>query len=249
MQPRQCEAEAAFTGFHALKRARYTVTKPDHLGHRKRLRERFLDAGGRGLADYEMLELLLFTAIPRADTKPVARALMKRFGSFAGVLRAEQDELNSVNGVGEAASTALLAIAECAIRLAREELLDRPLLGSWDSVIDYLRMTMAQEKKEQFRVLFLDSRNAMIGDEVQHTGTVNHTSAYPREIMKRALELNATSIILVHNHPSGDPKPSQSDIDMTRDINDAAQRMGIVLHDHVIVAKSGVSSFKSQGLL
>lgn len=223
--------------------------KPDHLGHRQRLRQRFVETAGQGLADYEMLELLLFTAIPRADTKPIARALLKRFGSFAAVIRANPDDLKTVKGVGDAATTALATVAECAVRLAREELLDRPVLASWNSVLDYLRMTMAHEPKEQFRVLFLDARNAMIGDEVQQIGTVNHTAAYPREIIKRALELNATSIILVHNHPSGDPKPSQSDIEMTRDISEAAHRMEIVLHDHLVVAKGGISSFKTQGLL
>jgi len=221
---------------------------PDHLGHRQRLRDRFLAGGADALADYELLELLLFQAIPRRDTKPLARTLLKRFGGFAGVVAASPADLRGVDGVGEAVVAALKTVEACAVRLVREQAFERPVMSSWDRVIDYCRAGMAHGGVEQFRVLYLDARNAVIEDRVEQRGTVNHTPAYPREVVKRALELGATAIILVHNHPSGDPSPSQADIDMTRTIADAAGKLGIRLHDHVIVGRSGHASLKGLGL-
>ena len=223
--------------------------KPSYSGHRDRLRQRFLKRGPGALADYEMLELLLFQAIPRRDTKPIAKALMARFGSYAAVLRADVNALVKVDGVGEAAAVALRAVADAAERLAREEVIDRPLINSWDRLVNYLRIAMTHHDTERFRVLFLDIRNKLIADEEQQTGTVNHTPVYPREVIRRALELGASAIILVHNHPSGDPAPSDADIRMTGEIKDAGAKLGVVLHDHIVIAKGGHTSFKSMGLL
>ena len=223
--------------------------KPGHLGHRERLRDRFLKGGAGALAEYEVLELLLFQAVARRDTKPIAKALIGRFGSYAGVLRAEPAELQTVDGVGKSAAVAIRVVAEAAALLGREESLGGEVLNSWDRLVAYLRTRMAHEKRECFRVLFLDTRNRLIGDEEQQRGTVNHTPVYPREVMKRALELTASAVILVHNHPSGDPSPSKADIDMTRQVRDVGKSLGIVLHDHVIVARGGHSSFRAMGLL
>ena len=223
--------------------------KSHHLGHRDRLRDRFLQRGAHSLHDYEVLELLLFQAIPRRDTKPIAKALIERFGSYAGVLRAEPADLRKVDGVGKAAVAAIRIVGEAATLLAREESLGGEVLNSWDRLVAYLRTRMAHEKNECFRVLFLDTRNRLIGDEEQQRGTVNHTPIYPREVMKRALELTASAVIMVHNHPSGDPSPSKADIDMTRQVRDVGKSLGIVLHDHVIVARGGHSSFRAMGLL
>ena len=223
--------------------------KPDHIGHRQRLRERFTESGGAALADYELLELLLFQAIPRRDTKPIAKALMKRFGTYAGVLHAAPAELRRVEGVGDAAVVALKTVAEAATRLAREDVMDEPVLSSWDRLIAYLRIGMGREKTEQFRILFLDTKNKLIADEMQQKGTVNHTPVYPREVIKRALELSATAVIMVHNHPSGDPEPSKADIEMTREVREAGAKLGVTLHDHVIIARGGYSSFKTMGLI
>ena len=223
--------------------------KPSHSGHRGRLRQRFLQRGPGALADYEMLELLLFQAIPRRDTKPIAKALIARFGSYGAVLRAEVDALVQVEGVREVTAVALRAVADAAERLAREEVIDRPVLSSWDRLVAYLRIAMTHHDTERFRVLFLDVKNTLIADEEQQTGTVNHTPVYPREVVKRALELGASAIILVHNHPSGDPEPSKADIRMTNEVRDAGAKLGIALHDHVVVAKGGHTSFKSMGLL
>ncbi|MDA1326529.1 MAG: DNA repair protein RadC [Proteobacteria bacterium] len=223
--------------------------KPDTAGHRERLRHRFLTAGPGALADYEMLELLLFQAIPRRDTKPIAKALIAQFGSYRGVLRADAAALVDVKGMGEAGAVMFLAIADAAERLAREEVMNQPILSSWDKLLDYLRIGMAHEKTEHFRILFLDVKNMLIADEEQQHGTVNHTPIYPREVVKRALELSASAIILVHNHPSGNPTPSQADIQMTKSIRDAAKGVNIALHDHIIVAKSGTVSFLDKGLL
>ena len=220
----------------------------DHKGHRQRLRERFLKSG-EALPDYELLELLLCLAQPRGDVKPQAKALMKEFGSFAAVISAEPAHLTKVPGVGEAAVTALKLAREAAARLLRDDVMDRPILTNWQRLLDYCRATMAHEKAESFRILFLNAKNTLIADEVQQTGTVNHTPVYPREVIKRALDLGASAVILVHNHPSGDPEPSKDDIQITRDIRDAGQKLGIGVHDHVIVARGGVTSFKSRGLL
>lgn len=220
--------------------------KPHYLGHRDRLRERFV-ASGDALADYELLELLLFRLIPRTDTKPVAKALLARFGTLAEVLGAPPSLLQEVKGVGPAVALDLKVIAAAARRMARGEISGREVLSSWTQVLDYCRAAMAFEEREQFRILFLDKKNALIADEVQQTGTVDHTPVYPREVIKRALELSATAIVLVHNHPSGDPAPSRADIDMTKTIVETAKPLGIMVHDHIIIGRKGYASMK--GLL
>ena len=225
------------------------TTNSHHLGHRDRLRDRFLNGGAKALHDYEVLELLLFQAIPRRDTKPIAKALIARFGSYAGVLRAQPAELRKVDGVGKAAVAAIRIVGEAAALLGREETLNGEVLNSWDRLVSYLRTRMAHEKTECFRVLFLDTKNRLIEDEEQQRGTVNHTPVYPREVMRRALELTASAVIMVHNHPSGDPSPSKADIEMTRQVRDVGKSLGITLHDHVIVARGGHSSFRAMGLL
>lgn len=218
-------------------------------GHRDRLRQRFRDGGDRALADYEMLELLLFRLIPRRDTKPIAKALLTRFGSLPEVLGAPSHLLTEVKGVGDSVATDLKLVASIAHRMLKGELKDRQVLASWSSVIEYCRAAMAFEAREQFRVLFLDKKNALIADEVQQTGTVDHTPVYPREVVKRALELSATAIILVHNHPSGDPTPSRADIEMTKLIIDTARPLGITVHDHIIIGKNGHASLKGLKLI
>jgi len=223
--------------------------KPHYTGHRKRLRERFLKAGADALADYEMLELVLFMAQPRGDMKPVAKALLAKFGSYANVISAEPAALRTVDGVGDAAIAALKTVRDAAIRLSRDELIDRPVLSSWQSLLDYCRATMGHAKKEQFRVFYLNRRNVLIADEVQQEGTIDHTPVYPREVVKRALDLSASAIIMAHNHPSGDPTPSQGDIAMTKEVKEAGEKLGITLHDHIVVGRNGTSSFKSLGLL
>ncbi len=225
------------------------AVEPDHAGHRQRLRTRFLATEGDGFADYELLELLLALAIPRRDVKPLAKALLKRFGSFAGVVSATQVELAGVDGVGETTIAALKLVQASALRQMRQQVMDRPVLNSWQRLIDYLTADMAHRGIEYFRLLFLDNRNHLIADEIQQSGSISHTPVYPREIVKRALELGATAIILVHNHPSGDPTPSRADIDMTKEIVKATGPVGITVHDHLIVGKSGTASFKSLGLL
>ncbi len=222
-------------------------SKPHYLGHRDRLRERFSTAGHAALPDYELLELLLFRLIPRSDTKPVAKALLARFGTLAEVLGSPEALLQEVKGVGPSVALDLKVIAAAAHRMLRSELKDRETLSSWTQVLDYCRAAMAFEAREQFRILFLDKKNVLIADEVQQTGTVDHTPVYPREVIKRALELSATAIILVHNHPSGDPTPSRADIDMTREIVETGKRLGIAVHDHIIIGRKGHASMK--GLL
>lgn len=223
--------------------------KSDTAGHRERLRERFLNSGADALPDYELLELLLFQAISRRDTKPIAKRLLKRFGSFSEVISAEAAALKEVEGVGDAVVVALKTVQASALRLSREEVLNQPVLSSWDKLVSYCRASMAYEKAERFRILFLNRQNVLIADEVQQTGTVDHTPVYPREVVKRALELGATAVIMVHNHPSGDPAPSKADIEMTKEVRDAGQKLGIQLHDHLIMTKAGHSSFKDMGLL
>jgi DNA repair protein RadC len=218
-------------------------------GHRARLRQRLMTAGADALADYELLEMVLFLALPRRDTKPIARALIDRFGSFAASIAAPPQELRAVEGMGEAGAAALKIVQAAALRLARAEVQDRPLLSQWETLMGYLNAVMAREKVEQFRVLFLDARNRLLADEAQARGTVNHTPVYPREVVRRALELHATAIILAHNHPSGDPTPSRADIDMTREIKAAAQALSIVLHDHVIIGNGKWLSFRKEGLI
>jgi DNA repair protein RadC len=217
-------------------------------GHRGRLRERLLTAGPDALADHEMLEIVLF-AMPRRDTKPVARALLSRFGSFARVITASVPDLLSVDGLGEAGVAALKSVQAAALRLLRAEVVDQPVLTNWERLTAYLSAELSRERIEQFRVLFLDSRNRLLADEAQQRGTVNHTPVYPREVAKRALELHATALILVHNHPSGDPTPSRDDIVMTEQIRVAAATLSIALHDHIIVGNGRWLSFRREGLL
>ena len=225
------------------------VAKPHYLGHRERLRRRFRDGGPDALPDYELLELVLFRAMPRRDTKPLAKAILARLGTFAEAMNAPEDLLLEVPGLGEAAVTEIRLIRAAALRLMQGEVFERPVLASWAQVLDYCRAAMGFEAKEQFRILFLDKRNQMIADEVQQEGTVDHTPVYVREVVKRALELSATAIVLVHNHPSGDPTPSRADIEMTKQIVDAAKPLGVVVHDHIIVGKQGHASFHGLGLI
>jgi len=220
-----------------------------YRGHRKRLRARFAEVGERGFADYELLELLLFRFIPQKDVKPIAKALIARFGSFAEVLAATPERLQEVDGIGEEVALDLKIVEAAAQRLTKGALRERTILSSWADVIDYCRTAMAFAEREQFRILFLDKRNALIADEVQGAGTVDHTPVYPREIIRRGLELNASALVLVHNHPSGDPTPSNADIRMTHEIITIAKPMGIVVHDHIIVGRNGHTSFKGLKLI
>ena len=217
-------------------------------GHRRRLRERLLTAGPEALADHEMLEIVLF-ALPRRDTKPIARALITQFGSFARVVAAPVQELLAVEGLGEAGVAALKSVQAAALRLMRAEIIDQPVLTSWDRLLGYLNAEVSRERVEQFRVLFLDRRNRLLADEAQQRGTVNHTPVYPREVAKRALELHASALILVHNHPSGDPTPSPDDIAMTQQIKAAAEALSIMLHDHIVIGNGCWFSFRKEGLL
>ncbi len=228
---------------------RHWRSEEHYHGHRERLRDRFRDHGDTALADYEILELLLFRLIPRRDTKPIAKALLDRFGSLAGVFGAPASLLQEVKGVGEAVALDLKLISTVAHRTLKSELKGKQVLASWSSVIEYCHAAMAHETREQFRILFLDKRNALIADEVQGRGTVDHTPVYPREVVKRALELSATAIILVHNHPSGDPTPSRADIDMTKMIIETAKPLGITVHDHIIIGKDGHASLKGLRLI
>ncbi len=222
---------------------------PHYLGHRERLRARFREAGAGALADYELMELVLFRAIPQRDVKPVAKTLVETFGSFAEAISAPPERLKEIDGVGDAVITELKVVEAAGHLLAKGRLNKKQVLSSWSAVIDYCRASMAFANKEQFRVLFLDKRNQLIADEVQQTGTVDHTPVYPREVVKRALELSATAIVLVHNHPSGDPTPSGADIEMTKTIVKVARPLGIEVHDHLIVGKDGHVSLKSLRLI
>jgi DNA repair protein RadC len=222
---------------------------PHYHGHRDRLRARFREGGADALPDYELLELLLFRSIPRRDVKPIAKDLLEKFGSFAAVLAAPPARLKEVEGIGEMTIADLKVALAVAQRVIRGEVKARPILSSWSAVLDYCRAAMAFAEKEEFRILFLDKRNQLIRDEVQQKGTVDHTPVYPREVAKRALELSATAIVLVHNHPSGDPTPSRADIDMTRAIVDVAKPLGIAVHDHIIVGKDGHASLKGLKLI
>ncbi len=216
-------------------------------GHRERLRTRFVSGGAAPLPDYELLELILFRSLPRRDVKPIAKRLIARFGSFAEVLTAPAERLLEIKGIGETTAMDLQIIAAAGQRMIKGDIAKRQILSSWTSVIEYCRAAMAFAEREEFRILFLDKRNQLIADEVQQRGTVDHTPVYPREIVRRALELSATALILVHNHPSGDPTPSQADIRMTIDIIAIAKPLGINVHDHVIVGRNGHASLKGQG--
>lgn len=222
---------------------------PHYSGHRQRLRERFLHSGPDALQDYELLELLLFMAIPRRDVKPLAKSLLATFGSLGGVLHASHSDLVRIEGITDNIAAALMTITAASHRIMKQELINKPILNSWTRLMDYCQSTMAHEKKEYFRVLFLNKKNELIADEIQSTGTVDHTPAYPREIIKRAFELGATAMILMHNHPSGDSKPSKADIEMTKEIQRAAAPFNITIHDHIVIARKGYTSFKSEGLL
>jgi len=217
--------------------------------HRKRLRDRFMSGGSAAMPDYELLELVLFRAIPRQDVKPLARALMDTFGDFNRVLTAPEERLRQIKGVGDTVITDLKILEACAHRMARARVMQRQVISGWDALLDYCHTTMAHRETEQFRVFYLDRKNVLIADEEQAKGTVDHVPVYPREVAKRALELNASALILVHNHPSGDPTPSQSDIDMTNRIHDACMALGLTLHDHLIIGKSTELSFRSEGYL
>ena len=221
---------------------------PHHIGHRDRLRARFLNAPD-SLPDYELLELLLFMAIPRKDVKPLAKLLIDRFQNINGVLNASLTDLQNIKGISENTAIGLKTIQAAGLRLLKQNMMDRPLLNNWQRLIEYCEAAMANENREHFRIIFLNKKNEVIADEVQQSGTVDHTPAYPREIMKRALEVGATALILVHNHPSGDPTPSDADVTLTKQIIAAAKPFDIVIHDHLIISRNGSQSFKTLGLI
>lgn len=226
-----------------------TPEKPHQHGHRERLRQKILAHGATGLADYELLEYLLFGVQRQGDTKPAAKRLIEAFGSLGAALSASPAEIARVKGAGEATAAMLAVAMESARRAAREEASTGPVLSSWTKLIDYLRVAMGHGRTEEFRVIFLDSKNRLIRDEQQSRGTINQTAVYPREVVRRALELGSTAIIMVHNHPSGDPTPSRADIEITERVRDAGRLLGVTLHDHVVITKAGHESFRSLGLL
>lgn len=223
--------------------------KAHYHGHRQRLRQRFLKGGGGALADYEMLELILFQSHPRGDVKPLAKELLARFDSFAAVISAEPAALRRITGIGDSAVAALKTTEAAAHRLLQGRIMERSVLSSWHALNDYCKASLAFSKTEQFRILFLDRKNKLIADELQQTGTVDHTPLYPREVVRRALDVGASALILVHNHPSGDAAPSSADIEMTKEVAEAGKRLGITVHDHIIVGHGENVSFKSLGLL
>jgi DNA repair protein RadC len=231
--------------------ALFSVAAPvdDKIGHRERLRDRFRKGGPDAVPDYELLEMVLFRVFPRGDTKPIAKKLIAKFGSFAEVVAAPPDRLKEVDGVGDRAVEELKLIKAAAERLTHGQIAAKPALSSWSGVLDYLRLVQGFDHREQFRILFLDKKNNLIADEVQGRGTVDHTPVYVREVVKRALELSSTAIILVHNHPSGDPTLSRADIDMTKQIMDAARPLGVSVHDHIIVGRDGYASLKAMRLI
>jgi len=239
---------AALPGFGEAS-AKKAAPAPHYLGHRERLRTRFLEGESDALPDYELLELILFRTLPRGDVKPLAKALLATFGSFAEVLAAPVERLVEIKGVKEATATDFKVVEAAARRFAKGAITKRPVLASWSAVVDYCRTAMAFDDRERFRILFLDKKNGLIADEVQQTGTVDHTPVYPREVMRRALELRATALILVHNHPSGDPTPSRADIEMTRTLVEIARPLGIEIHDHVIVGREGHASLRGLKLI
>ncbi len=223
--------------------------KPHQLGHRDRLRARFRKAGPEALADYELMELVLFRAIPRRDVKALAKELIQTFGGFSAALSAPPERLREVPGIGESVITELKVVQAAALRMAQINLTSKPVLSSWNALIDYCTASLAHNTTEEFHILFLDRKNALICDERQQKGTIDHTPVYPREVVKRALELGAAALILVHNHPSGDPTPSRTDIEMTQQIVDAAKALNITVHDHLVIGKGRHASFKALGLI
>lgn len=244
------ESPLPFILDEAIEAAPVSGQQPSYIkDHRQRLRARFMAGGPEAMPDYELLELVLFRAIPRRDVKPLAHDLMNRFGDFNRIISAPESRLRDISGVGDAVVIELKVIEAAAQRLARARVLRRHVIASWDALVDYCHTTMAHLETEQFRVLYLDRKNLLIADEQQGKGTVDHVPVYPREVAKRALELNASALILVHNHPSGDPTPSQSDIDMTQQVARACDALGLVLHDHLIIGKSTEVSFKTEGYL
>ena len=227
-----------------------SAKQPSYIrDHRKRLRRRFIDGGATAMPDYELLELVLFRAIPRRDVKPLAWRLLDQFGDFNRVISAPPERLLEIKGVGDAVVLELKIIEAAAHRLARSKIMQKHVLSGWDALLDYCHTTMAHRETEQFRVLYLDRKNVLVADEEQAKGTVDHVPVYPREVVKRALELNASALIVVHNHPSGDPTPSETDITMTNQIQDAAMALGLILHDHLIIGRSRELSFRSEGYL
>jgi DNA repair protein RadC len=223
--------------------------RPHYWGHRERLRQRFRAGGHAPMQEYELLELLLFNAVPRIDVKPLAKRLLAAFGDLNGVVAASEHRLMQVEGATERVHLQLKLVEAFAHRMARAQVMERSVIASWDALMSYCKTVMAYRETEQFRILFLDAKNILIADEEQARGTVNHVPVYPREVAKRALELNATAIILVHNHPSGDPTPSRADIEMTGQIANACRAIGVAIHDHVVIGKGVDASFRSLGLL
>lgn len=247
--PRAPKAVEPAKGEKPARPGKAALVAAHHAGHRERLRERARAGGLAALPDYELLELYLFRSLPRGDVKPLAKALLGRFGSFAGVLGATVEELKTVPGVGETAAVDLKILHEATLRAGREGITKRPVISSWTALLGYVRVALANESREQFRVLFLDKKNQLIADEVMNHGTVDHAPVYPREVMRRALELSSSNLILLHNHPSGDPTPSRPDIEMTKQIITAGKALSIVVHDHLVVGRDGVASFKALGLI
>lgn len=243
------EAEKGGGGLADSAPAADLTNRPHFWGHRQRLRDRFLAGPDEQLPDYELLEMLLFFAIPRIDTKPLAKQLLERFGSLGGVVNAAPEQLAEFERIDHFAVTLFKALRAFATRLVKEDLAEKPALDNWDKLIAYMRATMAHRMVEQFRLLFLDRRNVLIADEVQHQGTIDHTPVYPREVVKRALALDASALVMVHNHPSNHPAPSKPDIEMTRQVREALEKVGVVLHDHLIISRRGHSSFRQMGLL
>ena len=223
--------------------------KPHYLGHRDRLRARLLERGAESLADYELMELVLFAAIPQRDVKPLAKELIDKFGSFADAVAAPAERLKQFKWLKERAIAQLKIVEAAAVRLARTRVVGKPVLSSWNALLDYCAAAMARAPEEEFRVLFLDRKNVLIQDKVMNRGTVDHAPVYPREIVKLALELSASALILVHNHPSGDPTPSRADIEMTREVVEAARALRVAVHDHLVIGRNGTASFKALGLL
>jgi DNA repair protein RadC len=229
--------------------AQLSESQQHYIGHRERLRARLLERGADSLADYELLELVLFAAIPQRDVKPLAKELLDRFGSFAEAVAAPRERLREFKWLKDSAVAQLKVVEAAAVRLAQTRVVGKAALSSWNALLDYCAAAMARASEEQFRVLFLDRKNVLIQDRVMNRGTVDHAPVYPREIVKLALELSASALILVHNHPSGDPTPSRADIDMTREVVEAARALRIAVHDHIVIGRGGTASFKALGLI